>query len=127
MIDWVAEQNQRKGMSIKSWSEGSNSSCDFKYSLLFLKLFFNQLDEQNFKLIYLGKYERIEVLIREEKYNIAIPFVMDSFEHDFIEEESVVDRKELSTKPLTEELALSEHGSIVWNAKVDLFIIFLYF
>lgn len=62
--------------------------------------------------------------MREDKYNIAIHSVMVSFEHDFVEEESLVDLKELSTKLLTEEPALSEHGSTVWNAKVVLFISF---
>lgn len=49
---------------------------------------------------------------------------MDSFEHDFIEEECLVDLKEPSTKLLTEEPTLLEHGSTIWNAKVDLFVNF---
>lgn len=44
-----------------------------------------------------------------------------SFEHDFIEEEKVTELKEPSAELLTEAPTKSEHGNIVWKAKVNPF------
>lgn len=43
----------------------------------------------------------------------------NSFEHDFVEDESGADQKELSTKHLAAVPANTEHQRTVWNAKVN--------
>ena len=44
-----------------------------------------------------------------------------SFEHDFVEEEKATELKEPSAELLAEAPTKSEHGNIVWKAKVNHF------
>ncbi|KAF2299187.1 hypothetical protein GH714_030928 [Hevea brasiliensis] len=66
--------------------------------------------------------ELSKVVINWPKENLKLSIHTPvSFEHDFIEDEGIVNSKEPpSTKLLAQQLEKSEHGRTIWNAKIIL-------
>ncbi|CAO2822015.1 unnamed protein product, partial [Amaranthus hypochondriacus] len=76
--------------------------------------------DKRYPRLYVSPYFS-KMVVHWPKENLRLPMhTAVSFEHDFVEDESGADQKELSTKHLAAVPANTEHQRTVWNAKIIL-------